>query len=163
MTRRKFIKGTTATAAGTAVAGSQIKTARAVQTKSKGKSNKQKVTADKAPKPAGPYSQAILSGNTIYVAGQGPFDPRTGKMPEAFEEQVALTLENIKAVVEAAGATMNDVVKVNVFLADLNNFAKMNEVYKRYFADPYPVRATVGTQLLGGMGIEIECIAVKSS
>lgn len=163
MTRRKFIKGTTTAAATATVAGSQIKTARAGQSKSKGKSNKQKVTADKAPKPAGPYSQAIVAGNTIYVAGQGPFDPRTGKMPEAFEEQAAQTLENIKAIVEAAGATMNDVVKVNVFLADLNNFAKMNEVYKRYFADPYPVRATVGTQLLGGMGIEIECIAVKGS
>lgn len=163
MTRRKFIKGTTATAATATVAGSQAKSARAGQAKAKGRSNKQKVIADKAPKPAGPYSQAIVSGNTIYIAGQGPFDPRTGKMPEAFEEQVALTLENIKAVVEAAGATMNDVVKVNVFLADLNNFAKMNEVYKRYFADPYPVRATVGVQLLGGMGIEIECVAVKSS
>ncbi len=163
MTRRKFIKGTTATAATATVAASHTKTARAAQAKPKVKSSKQKVTAEKAPKPAGPYSQAIVAGNTIYVAGQGPFDARTGKMPEAFEEQAALTLENIKAVVEAAGATMADVVKVNVFLADLNNFAKMNEVYKRYFTDPYPVRATVGTQLLGGMGIEIECIAVKGS
>lgn len=163
MTRRKFIKGTGATAASAAVVGSQIKTASAGQAKSKGKSNKQKVTADNAPKAAGPYSQAIVSGNTIYVAGQGPFEPRTGKMPAAFEEQAAQTLENIKAVVEAAGATLADVVKVNVYLADLNNFAKMNEVYKRYFAEPYPVRATVGTQLLGGMGIEVECIAVKSS
>src|SRR6185503_14135024 len=163
MTRRKFIKGTTATAATAAVAGSQAKAARAGQAKSKGKSNKQKVTADKAPKPAGPYSQAIVAGNTIYVAGQGPFDPRTGKMPAAFEEQAALTFENVKAIVEAAGATLDDVVKVNVFLSDTNNFAKMNEVYKRYFAEPYPARATVGAQLLGGMGIEVECIAVKSS
>ena len=163
MTRRKFIKGTGATAVGAAVVKPEGKTARAQGSKSKGKSSKQKVSTDNAPKPAGPYSQAIAAGNTIYVAGQGPFDPRTGKMPAAFEEQAALTFENIKAIVEAAGATLADVVKVNVFLSDTNNFAKMNEVYKRYFADPYPARATVGAQLLGGMGIEVECVAVKSS
>ncbi|HKP85085.1 MAG TPA: Rid family detoxifying hydrolase [Blastocatellia bacterium] len=115
------------------------------------------------PKPGGPYSPAIVAGNTIYVAGQGPFDPRTGKMPATFEEQAAQVFENVKAVVEAAGATLADVAKVNVYLADLNNFAKMNEVYKKYFPEPYPARATVGSQLLGGMSIEVECIAVKSS
>ena len=81
-------------------------------------------------------------------------------MPATFEEQAAQTFENIKAIVESAGATLQDVVKVNVYLADLNNFAKMNEVYKRYFQEPYPARATVGTQLLGGMTIEVECVAV---
>lgn len=163
MTRRKFIKGTSATAVGATVAGSQIKSAQAAQAKPKAKSNKRAITAASLPKPAGPYSHAIVAGNTIYVAGQGPFDPRTGKMPEAFEEQAAQVLENVKAVVEAAGATLADVVKVNVYLTDLNNFAKMNEVYRRYFPEPFPARATVGTQLLGGMGIEVECIAVKSS
>jgi reactive intermediate/imine deaminase len=69
--------------------------------------------------------------------------------------------ENVKAIVEASGATLADVVKVNVYLADLANFAKMNEVYKRYFVEDYPARATLGTQLLGGMGIEVECVAVK--
>jgi 2-iminobutanoate/2-iminopropanoate deaminase len=83
-------------------------------------------------------------------------------MPSSFEEQAVRTFENIKAIVEAAGATMSAVVKVNVFLADLANFQKMNEVYRRYFREPYPVRATVGTQLLGGMGIEVECVAVKT-
>ena len=159
MTRRKFIKGTTATAIGAAaVAQSGSKTASA---KSQGKkTSKRKVLTDRAQKPLGPYSQAIVAGNTVYVAGQGPFDPKTGKMPASFEEQVAQTLENIKAILEAAGATLADVVKVNVYLADLSNFQKMNEVYRRYFKEDYPARATVGTQLLGEMSIEIECVAV---
>src|SRR5215210_3742294 len=164
MTRRKFIQGTTAIAAGaTVVAQSKGKSANAAPSaasQGKKKSNKRKILTDRAPKPLGPYSQAIVAGNTVYVAGQGPFDARAGKMPASFEEQVAVTLENIKAILEAAGATLADVVKVNVYLADLANFGKMNEVYKRYFQEDYPARATVGTQLLGGMSIEIECIAV---
>jgi reactive intermediate/imine deaminase len=161
MTRRKFIKRTTATAVGAAaVAQPGGKPARAGQTKGKAKTSKRKISTEGAPKPAGPYSQAIVSGNTIYVAGQGPFNPGTGKMPAGFEEQAVQTFENIKAIVEAAGATLQDVVKVNVYLTDLGNFAKMNEVYMRYFRDPYPARATVGTQLLGGMAIEVECVAV---
>jgi reactive intermediate/imine deaminase len=164
MTRRKFIKRTTATAmSAAAVVESQSKPARGSQTggtRSKAKTSKRKISTEGAPKPAGPYSQAIVAGNTIYVAGQGPFHPGTGKMPTGFEEQAVQTFDNIKAIVESAGATLADVVKVNVYLTDLNNFAKMNEVYMRYFRDPYPARATVGTQLLGGMAIEVECIAV---
>jgi 2-iminobutanoate/2-iminopropanoate deaminase len=163
MTRRKFIKGTTATAGATAVIESESKAARGAQTggaRSKSKTSKRKISTEGAPKPAGPYSQAIVAGNTVYVAGQGPFNPGSGKMPAGFEDQAAQTFENIKAIVESAGATLRDVVKVNVYLADLGNFAKMNEVYKRYFQDPYPARATVGTQLLGGMAIEVECVAV---
>src|SRR6185503_12277697 len=156
MTRRKFIKGANATAVGAAVAQSEGKAARGGQSRQKSKSSKRAVSGGNLPKPAGPYSHAIVAGNTIYVAGQGPFDPRTGKMSASFEEQAAQVLENIKAVVEAAGATLADVAKVNVYLADLNNFAKMNEVYKRYFPEPYPARATICAQLLGGMGIEIE-------
>jgi reactive intermediate/imine deaminase len=164
MTRRKFIKRTTATAVGaTAVVESQGKAARGAQTggaRSKSKTSRRKISTEGAPKPVGPYSQAIVAGNTVYVAGQGPFNPGTGKMPAGFEDQAAQTFENIKAIVESAGATLRDVVKVNVYLADLGNFAKMNEIYKRYFQDPYPARATVGTQLLGGMAIEVECVAV---
>lgn len=160
MTRRKFIKTSGATAlvaAGTdAVAPASGK---AAQTRAR--KPKRKVSTDGAPKPAGPYSQAMAAGNTIYVAGQGPFDPKTGKMPADFEEQAVQVFENIKAIVVAGGATLADVVKVNVYLADLANFSKMNEVYKRYFTEDYPARATLGTQLLGGMGIEVECIAVK--
>lgn len=160
MTRRKFIKASGATAlAAAGTAGSALATTNSTQAKA-GKSKK-KVSTDRAPKPVGPYSQAIVAGNTIYVAGQGPFDPKTGKMPATFEEQAVQVLENIKAIVEGAGATLADVVKVNVYLADLANFGKMNEAYKRYFTEAYPARATVGTQLLLGMGIEVECIAVK--
>ena len=160
MTRRKFIKTTGASAivtAGTARGGTK---SRSAQSKSRS-ANKKTVSTDRAPKPAGPYSQAIVSGNTIYVAGQGPFDPKTGKMAPNFEEQAVQVLENIKAIVEASGATLADVTKVNVYLADLSNFARMNEVYKRYFVEAYPARATIGAQLLGGMMIEVECIAVK--
>jgi 2-iminobutanoate/2-iminopropanoate deaminase len=159
MNRRKFIKTTGATAlvaagtAGDALADSSAQ--------AKGKKSKKKVSTDHAPKPVGPYSQAIVAGKTIYVAGQGPFDPKTGRMAATFDEQAVQVFENIKAIVEAGGATLADVVKVNVYLADLANFAKMNEVYRRYFVEDYPARATLGTQLLGGMGIEVECVAVK--
>jgi 2-iminobutanoate/2-iminopropanoate deaminase len=160
MTRRKFIETSGATAlvaAGTA--GGARASGKAVQTRTR--KAKRRISTDRAPKPSGPYSQAMAAGNTIYVAGQGPFDPKTGKMPAAFEEQAVQVFENIKAIVVAGGATLADVVKVNVYLADLANFSKMNEVYKRYFTEDYPARATVGAQLLGGMGIEVECIAVK--
>src|SRR4030095_6786077 len=159
MTRRKFIKTAGASALSAGTAGSALA---ANATQSKGNKAKRKVSTDRAPKPAGPYSQAIVAGNTIYVAGQGPFDPKTGKMPASFDEQAVQVFENIKAIVEGAGATLADVVKVNVYLADLANFAKMNEVYKRYFVEDYPARATLGSQLLLGMGIEVECIAVKA-
>jgi 2-iminobutanoate/2-iminopropanoate deaminase len=158
MTRRKFIKTTGASAV---VAAGTAGTALANSGQAKARKSGRKVSTDRAPKPVGPYSQAIVAGNTIYVAGQGPFDPKTGKMPASFEEQAVQVFENIKAIVEGAGATLADVVKVNVYLSDLANFATMNEVYKRYFVEDYPARATVGSQLLLGMGIEVECIAVN--
>ena len=123
---------------------------------------KNKIFTEQAPHPAGPYSQAIVAGNTIYVAGQGGMDPSSGKILNAtFEEEVTRTFENIKAILAAAGATMNDVVKVTVYLSDLNNFGRMNEIYKKYFAEAYPARATVGASLLFGTQIEVDCIAVK--
>ena len=158
MTRRKFITTTGATALAAGTAGSGLAK---TEVQAKPKSSKKKVSTDRAPKPVGPYSQGIVAGNTIYVAGQGPFDPQTGKMAASFEEQAVQVFENIKAIVEAGGAKLADVVKVNVYLADLTNFTKMNEIYRRYFSGDFPARATVGTQLLGGMGIEVECIAVK--
>lgn len=159
MTRRKFIKTTGASAIVTAGTAGGGLAGNSVQVKAR--KSKRKVSTDRAPKPVGPYSQAIVAGNTIYVAGQGPFDPKSGQMPATFDEQAVQVFENIKAIVEGAGATMANVVKVNVYLADLGNFGKMNEVYKRYFVEDYPARATVGSQLLAGMGIEVECIAVK--
>lgn len=117
-----------------------------------------------APQPVGPYSQAIVAGDTIYVAGQGPIDPATGQIViGTFEEQAVRTFENVKAILEAAGASLADVVQVTAYLADLGDFAKYNEIYKRYFHEPYPARATVGCQLLFHTFIEIACIAVKGS
>jgi len=159
MTRRKFIKASGASTLAAAGTGSAALGSNSPQAKAN--RSKRPVSTDRAPKPVGPYSQAMVAGNTIYVAGQGPFDPKTGNMPSTFDEQAVQVFANIKAIVEGAGATLADVVKVNVYLADLANFAKMNEVYKRFFGEPYPARATVGSQLLGGMGIEVECIAVK--
>jgi 2-iminobutanoate/2-iminopropanoate deaminase len=163
MTRRGFIKRSAATAIGTAAISTSGGT-RASQKASKSKqtSRKRKVLTTKAPPPGGPFSQAIIAGNMIYVAGQGAFHPETRQMVSGgIEEQTAGTLDNVKAILEAAAASMDDVVKVNVYLADLADFAKMNEVYKRYFREDYPARATVGVKLLGGMQIEIECVAVK--
>jgi 2-iminobutanoate/2-iminopropanoate deaminase len=121
-----------------------------------------KIFTENAPKPVGPYSQAIVAGNTIYVAGQGPLNPQTGKMiGGTFEEQAVQTFENIKAILQAAGFSFADAVRVNVYLSDLGDFPKLNEIYTRYFVDPYPARATVGANLLFHTFIEVECIAVK--
>lgn len=123
---------------------------------------KQVIRTPNAPNPVGPYNQAIIAGNTIYVAGQGPIDPKTGKIViGTIEEQATLTLENIKAILEAGGFSLSDVVKVTAYLTDLADFAKYNEIYKKYFSEPYPARATVGCQLLMHTFIEIDCIAVK--
>lgn len=124
----------------------------------------QAILTPNAAMPVGPYSQAIVAGNTIYVAGEGPIDPKTGKVViGTIEEQATLTFENIKAILDAAGFSMRDVVQVTTYLADLGDFAKYNEVYKRYFTEPYPARATVGCQLLMHTFIEVTCIAVKSA
>ncbi|MBP1931324.1 RidA family protein [Ammoniphilus resinae] len=114
-----------------------------------------------APVPAGPYSQGIQFDNLIFTAGQGPIDPETGKVVgETVEEQTVKVLENIKHILEEAGASMSDVVKSTVHLSDLADFHAFNEVYKKYFQEPYPVRTTVGSQLLG-IKVEIDVIAVK--
>ena len=165
MTRRKFIANTTATALGAAAVQAGTKSARAAQMQSakpQSKGGKRKVTAAAAPKPAGPYSHAIVAGDMIYVAGQGPFNPETGKLVgPGIAEQTEQTLKNIKTILEAAGAGLSDVVKVSVYLADLGDFAKMNEVYSRVFPEPFPARATIGAKLLLEMRIEVECVAYK--
>lgn len=123
---------------------------------------KQLIRTENAPEPKGPYSQAIVAGNTIYVAGQGPIDPQTGNVIlGTIEEQATLTFENIRAILQAADFEMSDVVKVTAYLTDLADFAKYNEVYKKFFTAPYPARATVGCQLLMHTFIEVDCIAVK--
>ena len=121
---------------------------------------KQAVTTDQAPRPAGPYSQALRVGDFVYVAGQGGVDPATRKLAgEDIEAQTVQTLDNVKAILEAAGASMSDVVKSTVHLSDLSLFARFNAVYAEYFPDPKPVRTTVGSQLLGGMLVEIDVVA----
>jgi 2-iminobutanoate/2-iminopropanoate deaminase len=119
---------------------------------------KQQIQTDKAASPGGAYSQAIRAGDFVFVSGQGPRNPVTGKMGETIEEQTAQTLENIKAILEAAGTSMADVVKSTVHLTDLSQFDRYNKVYASYFPDPKPVRTTVGSQLLGIM-VEIDVIA----
>ena len=119
------------------------------------------IRTDNAPAPVGPYSQAIVCrGRQVYIAGQGPIDPRTGEIAgSTFEEQAVLTFENLKAVAAAAGAGPRDFVKVNAYLSDMGNFPRFNEIYRRYFEEPYPARTTVHSALPGFL-IEIDGIAV---
>jgi 2-iminobutanoate/2-iminopropanoate deaminase len=179
--RRKFLKSTGASAIVVATASGALaqadkaseakeaaKTAKAAASTQARKTQapitgkpKRKVLTDRAPRPVGPYSQAVISGNTVYVAGQGPMDPKTGKIEvETFEEQAKQTFESIKAIVEAAGSSLAKVVSVRIYLADLNDFAKLNAIYRQYFTEDYPARTTIGAQLLLGMLIEVDCVAV---
>ncbi len=122
---------------------------------------KQFVRTPNAPQPLGPYSQGIKAGNFLFVAGQGPIDPKTGQMSsEEIETQTRQTLENIKAIVEASGLSMRDLVKVSIFLKNVDDFRKMNEVYKTFFLENPPARTTVEAKLPApGMLIEIDAIA----
>jgi len=120
---------------------------------------KQLIQTEAAPTPAGPYSQALRVADFIFVAGQGPFEAETRKLVgTTIEEQTAQTLDNIAVILQAAGASMSDVVKVTVHLSDLELFSPFNEVYAGYFPDPQPVRTTVGSRLRGFM-VEIDVIA----
>lgn len=106
------------------------------------------ITSDKAPAAIGTYSQAIKVGNTVYLSGQIPLDPVSMQMVEGFEAQTVQVFENLKAVAEAAGGSLKDVVKLNIYLVDLGNFATLNEIMGRYFEAPYPARAAVGVAAL---------------
>lgn len=119
---------------------------------------KQAIQTDKAPLPGGAYSQALRVGDFIFVAGTTPCNAATGEMADGIEDQTRQVMENIKAVLEAAGASMDDVVKSTVHLSDLSTFQRFNTVYAEYFNDPKPVRTTVGSQLLG-MLVEIDVVA----
>jgi 2-iminobutanoate/2-iminopropanoate deaminase len=123
---------------------------------------RKQITSSKGAPPKGVYSPAIVAeGPTLYVSGQGPVDPQTGNFVlGSFEEQAKLTFDNVTALLEAAGTSWANVVKVGVFLADLDNFGKMNEVYRTYLTEPYPARTTVQAGLPGGMEIEVDCIAL---
>jgi len=121
--------------------------------------SKQQISTNIGATPVGAYSQGVRVGDFLFVSGQGPLDPATGKIVGGtIEEQTARVLENIKAILEAGGATMADVIKVSAHLSDLSNFAAYNKVYASYFPDPKPTRTTVGSQLPGIM-VEIDAIA----
>ena len=120
--------------------------------------NRETITAGNAPEPAGPYSHAVVAGGFVYVSGQGPIDPETGTMPDAFADQVRQTLRNVRTILEAAGSSLDDVVKVNAYVTDLTRFAEFNEVYKEFFENDPPARTTVAAALLG-MLVEVDCIA----
>ncbi|GGP43522.1 RidA family protein [Shewanella saliphila] len=107
------------------------------------------IATDKAPQAIGTYSQAVKVGSTVYLSGQIPLDPKTMTMiSDDFSEQVVQVFENLTAVCEAAGGTMSDIVKLNIFLTDLSHFATVNEIMSRYFQQPYPARAAIGVKEL---------------
>ena len=125
---------------------------------------KQIIATDRAPKAIGPYSQAVRAGNLVFASGQIPIDPETGEfVPGGIAEQTEQVLRNLTAVFEAAGLGLNEVIKTTVFLADMDDFTAMNEVYGRFFAEQPPARATVqAARLPRDARVEIEAIAVMS-
>lgn len=123
-------------------------------------SDKKTISSSEFPKVMGPYSQAVVAGGFVFVAGQGPINPKTQKMELGdVKSETRLELTNISNILRAANSSMEDVAKVSVFLADLNDFEAMNEVYREFFKDNYPVRTTVQAVLRTGRKIEIDCIA----
>ena len=121
------------------------------------------IYTEKAPKPIGPYSQAVMRGNALFVSGQVAFIPSTGELDTSnIENETRQTMENIKAIVEAAGMKMSDVVKTSIFLIDMNDFSRVNEVYSNYFPENPPARETVQVSALPKkVNVEISVIAIK--
>lgn len=119
------------------------------------------VSTPNAPAAIGTYSQAVKAGNTVYISGQIGLDPATMQMADGFEAQTVRVFENLKSVAEASGGSLADAVKLTIFLTDLSNFSKVNEVMARYFAEPYPARAAVGVrELPRGAVVEADAILV---
>ena len=121
------------------------------------------VVTEKAPKPIGPYSQAVFEGDLIFVSGQGCINPLTGKLELGdVRSETRRTFENLRAILQAAGSSLDHVLKCNVYLRDINDFAAMNEVYQTFFSAPFPARTTIQAGALpGGIAVEIECTAKK--
>lgn len=119
------------------------------------------VSTEKAPGAIGPYSQAVKCGNLVFTAGQIPLDPSTGKLVEGdIAAQTERVMQNLQAILDAAGSSMSRVVKTTCFLANLDDFAAFNEVYGRYFAENRPARSTVqAARLPAGANVEVECVA----
>lgn len=119
------------------------------------------IATPNAPAAIGTYSQAVKAGNTVYLSGQIGLDPATMQLVEGIEAQIHRVFQNLKAVAEAAGGSLADVAKLNVFLTDLGHFAKVNEIMAQYFSEPYPARAAVGVkELPRGALVEADAILV---
>lgn len=115
-----------------------------------------------APAAIGPYSQAIVHGDMMFLSGQIPVDPKTGLIPETVEEQAAQSLTNIRNILKENDMSMSNVIKTTVFLSDLEDFAAVNAVYAEHFQEPFPARSCVQVAAIPkGCKLEIECIAVK--
>ena len=124
---------------------------------------KQIISTPQAPAAIGTYSQAVRVGDTIYLSGQIGLDPKSMQLVEGIEAQIKRVFDNLKAVADAAGGSLKDVVKLNVYLTDLGNFAKVNEVMATYFNQPYPARAAVGVAALPkGALVEMDAVMVIS-
>lgn len=126
---------------------------------------KKAIKTDQAPKTIGPYSQGIMAGGFIFVSGQIPLDPVKGEIVgQTIEEQAHQVFKNLRAILQAAGSSLNEVVKATVFLADMNDFSRMNEVYAQYFSEPYPARAAFQVARLPREAkIEVEVIALAEA
>lgn len=123
----------------------------------------EQVITENAPPAVGPYSQAIVAGNLVFTAGEIPLDPKTGVIPETIEEQAELAMNNLLAVIKAGGADRNTVVSVNLYLADMGDFAKVNAIYEKFFAKPFPARTCIAVASLPkGVKIEVSAIAAKT-
>ncbi len=118
------------------------------------------IRTDKAPQAIGTYSQAVKAGNTVYLSGQIPLDPATMELvTDSVEAQIRRVFDNLKAVAEAAGGSLADVAKLNIFLTDLTHFALVNQVMAEYFSEPYPARAAIGVASLPkGAQVEMDAI-----
>ncbi len=125
--------------------------------------DRQIIRTSNAPQPIGPYSQGIKAGNFLFVSGQGPIDPKTGKLTGTdIEGQAMQALTNVRGIVEASGLSMTDVVKVSIFLRNINDFKNMNETYKTFFPENPPARTTIEAKLpLPDMLIEIDVVAYR--
>lgn len=118
------------------------------------------ISTDRAPAAIGTYSQAVKTGSTVYLSGQIPLVPETMEMVEGgIEQQIRRVFDNLGAVAEAAGGSLADITKLNIFLVDLGNFAMVNEVMAEYFSEPYPARAAIGVASLPkGAGVEMDAV-----
>jgi 2-iminobutanoate/2-iminopropanoate deaminase len=119
------------------------------------------IATPKAPQPSGPYSQALEMGPFLFLAGQRPVDPETGEIPAGVRAQVDRSMQNVAALLEAAGGNVSDIVKLTVYLADLSSFPEMNSALEKWLVEPYPVRTTVGVRLRDVL-VELDVTAVRA-